>query len=136
MRITPAPICGDCGREGVHGTVYCVRCGGNMAPINTKQYLAALLLSGLPLAIGPAAVLLIEFSGDEHGGYEGLLVIGAIVTMGAIASAYAVIGAIIGLVLMRLLNNRSLGLGVFYGLGMVAGVGATLGLASLVAVSI
>ena len=136
MRITPAPICGDCGREGSHGAVYCVRCGANMVSIKTKQYLAALLLSGLPLAIGPAAVLLIEFSGDEHGGYEGHLVIAAIVTMGVIAAVYVAVGAIIAFVLMRLLNNRSLGLGVLYGLGMGAGVGATLGLASLVAISI
>lgn len=134
MRITPAPICGGCGREGRHGTVSCARCGGNMLPINTKQYLAAFLLSGLPLAIGPAAVLLIEFSGDELGGYEGLAVIGAIVTMGVIASAYALVGAIIGFVLMRLLNNRSLGLGVLYGLVIGPGVGATLALAALAAI--
>ena len=134
MRITPATIFGECGREGFHGTVYCVRCGGTKVPIDTKQYLAALLLSGLPLAIGPAAVLLIEFSSDKHGGYEGLLVIAAIVTIGVITSAYAATGAIIGLVLMRLLNSRSLGLGVLYGLGMGAGVGATLGLASLAAI--
>ena len=58
-----------------------------MVPINTIPFFIALLVTGIPLAVGPATVLLIEFSGDQHGGYEGLVILGAILTMGIIASA-------------------------------------------------
>ena len=43
------------------------------APINTIPFFIALLVTGIPLAVGPATVLLIEFSGDQHG-YEGLVI--------------------------------------------------------------
>ena len=66
MRITPAPICGNCGREGHHGPKSCGECGGNMVPINTIPFFIALLVTRIPLALGPATVLLIEFSGDQH----------------------------------------------------------------------
>ena len=126
MRITPAPICGNCGREGHHGPKSCGECGGNMVPINTIPFFIALLVTGIPLAVGPATVLLIEFSGDQHGGYEGLVMIGAILTMGIIALAYAAVVSIIGFALLRMLKKRSLGLGVLYGLGTGAAIGATL----------
>ena len=126
MRITPAPICGNCGREGHHGPESCGECGGNMVPINTIPFFIALLVTGIPLAVGPATVLIIEFSGDEHGGYEGLVMIGAVITIGVIASAYAAVVSIIGFALLRMLKKRSLGLGVLYGLGTGAAIGATL----------
>ena len=96
------------------------------APINTIPFFIALLVTGMPLAVGPATVLLIEFSGDQHGGYEGLVMLGAILTMGIIASAYAAVVSIIGFALLRMLKKRSLGLGVLYGLGTGAAIGATL----------
>ena len=74
----------------------------------------------------PRPVLLIEFSGDQHGGYEGLVMLGAILTMGVIASAYAAVVSIIGFALLRMLKKRSLGLGILYGLGTGAAIGATL----------
>ena len=126
MRITPAPICGNCGREGHHGPKSCGERGGNMVPINTIPFFIALLVTGIPLAVGPATVLLIEFSGDQHGGYEGLVTLGAILTIGVIASAYAAVVSIIGFALLRMLKKRSLGLGVLYGLGTGAAIGATL----------
>ena len=126
MRITPAPICGNCGREGHHGPKSCGECGGNMVPINTIPFFIALLVTGIPLAVGPATVLLIEFSGDQHGGYEGLVMLGAILTIGVIASAYAAVVSIIGFALLRMLKKRSLRLGVLYGLGTGAAIGATL----------
>ena len=126
MRITPAPTCGTCGREGHHGPKSCGECGGNMVPINTIPFFIALLVTGIPLAVGPATVLLIEFSGDQHGGYEGLVMLGAILTIGVIASAYAAVVSIIGFALLRMLKKRSLRLGVLYGLGTGAAIGATL----------
>ena len=83
------------------------------APINTIPFFIALLVTGIPLAVGPATVLLIEFSGDQHGGYEGLVMIGAILTMGIIASAYAAVLSIIGFALLRMLKNAPSG-SVFY----------------------
>ena len=126
MRITPAPICGNCGREGHHGPKSCGECGGYMVPINTIPFFIALLVTGIPLTVGPTTVLLIEFSGDQHGGYEGLVMLGAILTIGVIASAYAAVVSIIGFALLRMLKKRSLGLGVLYGLGTGAAIGATL----------
>lgn len=97
-----------------------------MVPINTIPFFIALLVTGIPLAVGPATVLLIEFSGDQHGGYEGLVMLGAILTIGVIASACAAVVSIIGFALLRMLKKRSLGLGVLYGLGTGAAIGATL----------
>ena len=97
-----------------------------MVPINTIPFFIALHDTGIPLAVGPATVLLIEFSGDKHGGYEGLALFGAVLTMGVIASAYAAVVSIIGFALLRMLKKRSLGLGVLYGLGTGAAVGGAL----------
>ena len=76
-----------------------------MVPINTIPFFIALFVTGIPLAVGPATVLLIEFSGDQHGGYEGLVMLGAILTMGVIASAYAAVVSIIGFALLRMLKK-------------------------------
>ena len=52
--------------------------------------------------------------------------LGAILTMGVIASAYAAVVSIIGFALLRMLKKRSLRLGILYGLGTGAAIGATL----------
>lgn len=105
-----------------------------MVAFNNIPFLIALLVTAIPLAAGPATVLLIEFSGNEHGGYKGLVMIGAIITIAVIASAYAIVVSIIGFALLRMLKNRSIGLGVLCGLAIGAAIGATLAIFAIAVV--
>ena len=138
MRTTPEPICGDCKREGPRGTVFCVRCGGEMVPVNAVQFYVALAVAAIPMAVTPAVLVFTTFGGSQYDegmngddGYLGLVVMGFVFTVILGALAYGGVCAIIGYVLMGLPKRRSLGLGVVYGvvIGMVLGaVGGLLGL--------
>ena len=77
MRITPTPICGNCGREGHHGPKSCGECGGNMVPTIPPRQQAShsssccLSREFVSPTLAPTGVANRAFSGDQHGGYEG-----------------------------------------------------------------
>ena len=126
MNLTPAPICVDCGRDGGRDVAACGRCGGELVDVNLREYFVAMGIAASPMVVRPVAFSVGAYSEQQPTGWEGPV---AIIVVGFICialSAYAAIGAGIGWVLLEKLRNRSLGLGVLYGLGCGAAVGFSL----------
>ena len=117
MRITPAPICSDCGREGHHLAASCARCAGKMVPVSATQFYAALTVAAISRGGHSGRVAFTTFGGSQYeeemygaDGYLGLAVVGFAFAVILCALAYGGVCAIIGYVLMGLLKGALWGL--------------------------
>ena len=124
MNLTPAPACDSCGRDGGRDAPAGLNCGGNLVDVRHWPYFVAMGVTATPMVVAPVILAWGLFSSNDDTGWEGIVAMILLVVIGTGMSVYAGIGAAIGYFgLLRMLKNRSLGLGVLYGLGGGAALG-------------